>query len=374
MIKNLHIQNFKCFRDIAFTFGKLTILAGRNSVGKSSIIQSFLLSKQAAESGIAQLNGPFALELGTVNDILARGSTIDRIAFEFSTSEGREFNYRFFSNVSAQEERCLVLQGYPFFMAGIDPFGGIGPLAFTYLCADRLGPKDVLTTGSLPRERLRIGPHGEFVAQVLSAMERDKVGLRRLHPIEREFERPNSLARHQIERWLEDIFGQQISLDAKPILGTNAYFIRIHTGDIKAAEPERPTNVGFGISYALPIIVAGVLVPQNGLLLIENPEAHLDPSAQSKMAQFLCCMADDGIQVILETHSDHILNGVRLGISRGQIQSGDVEICYLRKAEPGSESAVEVLTPKIQPDGRIENWPQGFFDQLTIDLEKLLNS
>lgn len=78
------------------------------------------------------------------------------------------------------------------------------------------------------------------------------------------------------------------------------------------------TNVGFGITYALPILVSGLTVPEGGMLLVENPEAHLHAKAQSNMGYFLARMAAAGVRVIIETHSEHIVNGIRRMIVEGK--------------------------------------------------------
>ncbi len=76
----------------------------------------------------------------------------------------------------------------------------------------------------------------------------------------------------------------------------------------------RAPNMGFGVSYSLPIVLAGLFAPVGGLLIIENPEAHLHPAGQSRMGTFLATLAGDGVQVLVETHSDHVLNGIRRAI------------------------------------------------------------
>ena len=80
------------------------------------------------------------------------------------------------------------------------------------------------------------------------------------------------------------------------------------------------TNVGFGITYALPILVSGLTVSEGGLLIVENPEAHLHAKAQSNMGYFLARMAAAGVRVIIETHSEHIVNGIRRMIVEGKTE------------------------------------------------------
>ena len=132
----------------------------------------------------------------------------------------------------------------------------------------------------------------------------------------------------------------------------------------------RPTNVGFGISYSLPIIIAALMAETNTILIIENPEAHLHPASQSQIGQFLARVASLGIQVIVETHSDHILNGVRIAVKDGIIGKDDVNILFFARGAKFEGNMV--IKPRIYKDGGLDNWPEGFFDQFEKDLEKLI--
>ena len=85
-----------------------------------------------------------------------------------------------------------------------------------------------------------------------------------------------------------------------------------------ASSEYRPTNVGFGITYALPIVVSALSARPGSLLIVENPEAHLHPRGQVKMGELLCQASEAGIQVLIETHSDHVLNGIRLAVRDSQ--------------------------------------------------------
>ena len=73
--------------------------------------------------------------------------------------------------------------------------------------------------------------------------------------------------------------------------------------------------MGFGVTYSLPIILSGLIAKEKGLLIVENPEAHLHPAGQSRMGVFLAWLAGKGVQVLVETHSDHIINGIRRAIA-----------------------------------------------------------
>ena len=132
----------------------------------------------------------------------------------------------------------------------------------------------------------------------------------------------------------------------------------------------RATNVGFGISYTLPIIVAVLSSGPGSLLLIENPEAHLHPKGQAKMGELLACAASCGVQVVVETHSDHVLNGMRLATYGGKINPDDIQLHFFQRREEDGQS--QVISPRLDRDGRIDQWPDGFFDEWDKSLEALL--
>ncbi|SFO15708.1 AAA domain-containing protein, putative AbiEii toxin, Type IV TA system [Actinomadura madurae] len=132
----------------------------------------------------------------------------------------------------------------------------------------------------------------------------------------------------------------------------------------------RPTNVGFGLTYVLPVVVACLTARPGALLLIENPEAHVHPQGQSALAGLTCAAAAAGAQVIVETHSDHILNGVRLAVKRQRIPADDVRLLYFHRQDDG---IIDIVNPTIGPDGMLSDWPQGFFDEWDRSLDQLLD-
>ncbi|MFC7260256.1 AAA family ATPase [Streptomyces lutosisoli] len=130
----------------------------------------------------------------------------------------------------------------------------------------------------------------------------------------------------------------------------------------------RPTNAGFGLTYALPIVVACLTARPGSLVLLENPEAYLHPQGQTRMAGLAAAAAAQGAQLVVETHSDHVLNGVRLAVKRG-LTPDQAVLHYFR----GKGEAADVVSPSIDRDGRLDQWPEGFFDELENTLEQLLS-
>ena len=95
----------------------------------------------------------------------------------------------------------------------------------------------------------------------------------------------------------------------------------------------KPNHVGTGISYVANVIISALSCRKDSLFVIENPEIHLHPKAQSKLLDFFCFLAARGLQVIIETHSDHIFNGLRKNIKMGRISERDSNIYFFRQDE-----------------------------------------
>lgn len=363
MINFVSITHFKCFNHLSVAMRPLTVLTGVNGGGKSTVLQALLLTRRASISSgrTIHLNGPDELALGTAADVLHRSAPKPEIgvrlrgASDEQTRE-EEWEYRF---VVPEAEGALYLTA-----ASVpeDPAPGVGnePGGFSYLCAERLGPRDVLAVSGDEPDDIGVGVHGEFTAQVLALRETKAVKARREVRSPLRYADINSpLLRMQAEAWASNII-RPVRITAQLATGILASTIRFQEAD-KYAEVIRPANTGFGVSYALPIIVAGLLTLPGDILLVENPEAHLHPAGQSRLGRFLARVAGSGAQVVVETHSDHVLNGARLAVAQDMsLRAADMIVHYFDQS--GS-------TPiQINGQGELDHWPTGFFDQIETDL------
>jgi predicted ATPase len=114
------------------------------------------------------------------------------------------------------------------------------------------------------------------------------------------------------------------------------------------------------------ILVAGLVARPGEILIVENPEAHLHPLAQSRMGEFLARVSQAGVQVFVESHSEHILNAFRLAVKDKWIENEALSVLYFRRHEVDP-----ILRIMVDSDGRIEDWPKDFFDQRTREFLKL---
>ncbi len=118
---------------------------------------------------------------------------------------------------------------------------------------------------------------------------------------------------------------------------------------------------GFGYSQVLPILVRGLLAAPGNILIVEQPELHLNPAIQVRLAEFFVAMARAGKQILIETHSEHIVNAVR--VFSAEDESGELSA---NSAIFFIDAEAEILTIhelSIKPDGTVPKWPRNFFGE-----------
>ena len=135
--------------------------------------------------------------------------------------------------------------------------------------------------------------------------------------------------------------------------------VKLESSGLEVSLPD----VGFGISQVLPVLVECLRSQPGDTIILEQPEIHLHPSLQSRLADFLICMAKSDKKLVIETHSEYMMNRFFLRIA----QEDDDEIRKLFNPlfvsfDEGEQTSV-VKPISINEFGEIENWPVGFFDQ-----------
>lgn len=348
----LYIQNFKCFLEQEISLGKITILAGSNSVGKSSAIQSILLTRTAweAKKGFSlPLVGPFLLELGTATEILHRvkGSN-GEIKFNYK-KDGKLVAFVTIG-VDREIDEPKIIE------VNIPRENIFAKDSFYYLNAERIGPR--LNYKKISQKFPHTGYKGEATFQLLQSSLDFEIDKKRAFITSDD---DNLFFLQQVKKWLEFI-----------IPGSDFNYAQSlgRSKDIEANFNENlPTNVGFGISYALPIIVNGLIAQEGSMFIVENPEAHLHPSGQSRMGRFLAKMAASGLQVVVETHSEHVINGVRIAALEDVLDPKDVVINFFQLND---RKQVEVVEIGLTTEADLTAFPKGFFDQTQQDLARLI--
>ncbi|PSV56457.1 DUF3696 domain-containing protein [Photobacterium sp. GB-3] len=355
MINKFKLEGFKRFKSSEFDLKKITLLTGMNGSGKSSLIQGLLLAKQAAtHQNYVPLDNSYGVDLGTASKLINWNSDeeikiqINNECFWELTLPNEDALYL---NISRQKVSALP-----------DELKDI-PRSFTYLCAERLGPRVSYPLHPSSADLLELGLHGENTAQLIEAYGNSILkDSERIHPLTKDGEAVFLI--YQIEKWLSEIVRPiEIRVEKSPLVKSSVLNFRIPKSDWVQS-----TNMGFGVTYALPIVLAGLLVPKGSLIIVENPEAHLHPAGQSRMGVFLSWLASKGIQVIVETHSDHLLNGIRRAVAEHKyVDACDANVLFFDSS--AENSIFSTLT--FNEDGSSKGWPRNFFDQYQLDTAAL---
>jgi predicted ATPase len=367
MIQSIHLTNFKCFEDQPVNLKPLTLLAGLNSSGKSTIIQALLLLRQSFLENLLPhigltLNGKLA-QLGTAKDALFEEADNDEIAFELKDDLPASLNLRL-----AYSEESDVLA-----VNGAEVKGEIWKTSlfrdeFQYLRAERIGPRTSFGMSDYEvRHHHQIGSSGEFVVHFLSLFGSEIVDLEGLrHPTA-----SSNTLQSQVEAWMTEISpGVRLNLKRYSEMDLITFNVTYSLGHQVASSEYRPTNVGFGITYALPIVVSVLSAHRGSLVIVENPEAHLHPRGQVKMGELLSLASTAGVQILIETHSDHVLNGIRLAVHEKKVDASRVALYHSKWDRGGKSPSLTLLN--LDENGRVSEWPEGFFDELERSLDRLL--
>ena len=372
MLTKIGLTNFKAFDELTLRCAPLTLLCGLNGTGKSSVIQALLLLRQSAQSGALwppsiqlELSGVLA-DIGTGGDALHEDAVRDVLGFELWRSEivsPWSLSFRVLSDEGANNDQLAAMDVAEEQLDRwrmVPPFGG----DVNYVSAERIGPRKLYVHSEAMASRRDLGVRGEFALNYLSEQ---RGVLSADDP--RASSADGGRVRDVINRWLAEV-SPGARLNMEKIVQADALvagFSFDRTGDI-ATRSFRATNVGFGLSYVLPVLTA-LLAKSGTLCLIENPEAHLHPSGQTRLAELFAQAALARVQVIVKTHSDHFLDGVRIAVRDGLLSSEDVAIHYFRRE--GTKATV--TSPQVDAEGRLSHWPDGFFDQHEDNLSRLLS-
>lgn len=377
MIKKLHLKNFKSHRDTELIIKPLTLISGVNNVGKSSVLQALLLLRQTFKKGKLgeglDLNKPL-VELGRGNDVLYKLAQDPILSFEL-TSDDTLLSFRFSADEKALNDSFLPVVDWNISIKSLSTDALFGK-DFQYLSSLRLGGESDFTIDSYEvnteRQISKEKGKGELIGHFLYDYQAEST-----------FDYINGSCDNtiplldQVVYW-ERLISTGITINVQKKIdkpGFTIFYGFKGAEGKKSIEDLRAENIGYGVSYSLPVITALLSAKPGALILIENPEAHLHPEGQAELAKLMCLVAQRGVQVIVETHSDHIVNGVLVNCKRFEkegygIDRENVSMYYFSGQD--EEHAVIYEEVKILHEGEIEYQPKGFFDRIESDREYLI--
>jgi predicted ATPase len=384
MINSLEIRNFKSIKEKHFELRNLNLLLGLNGMGKSSFIQMLLLIQQASDLrayGKLPLHG-YQTAIGDSKDALYQyangkplGFTIKlnglsplSIDFEYLI----EADYFEIPRSKETQERWSAPEDFirhPFFWRPLQ-----------YLTAVRQAPQTIN-----PRHYSRVvidkilGPEGQYTAHFIETYGDKPISFENMrHPSSFGYDEVtgeeliNDSLLNQINLWMGEISpgvivktttvsSEEVKLEysyLQPNLGTTNRF--------------KPTNVGFGITYALPVVTALLAAQPGQLIIIENPESHVHPKGQAMLGRLIALAAMNDVQLIIETHSDHILNGIRVAIKEGLATPDKAIVFYFSKYVGPREQHSVITDVLIDRNGSLSDYPLDMLDEWGNQLAKLI--
>jgi len=373
MITRISISNFKAFREAEINVNMLNLFTGLNGMGKSSFIQSLLLLRQSDSNIIPEVKGLVLkggdggiIDLGKGKDVYSIHADSDTIRFEID-----EDNYVFLDLAFDYDAESDVLELSKTHTNSYNNPGNSALFSnrFTYLKAERIGPDHNYKANlSAVKQNGFLGYRGENVPLFIAL---NKTRALKLPSVQHEKASANNLLSN-LDAWLNDITpGSHVISTYYNDLDIVKVGYQFDNG--KDVTPQfSPVNVGFGFTYTLPILTAVLSAEKGDLLIIENPESHLHPRGQAKLGELFARAANDGVQIIIESHSDHLFNGIRVAVKNKLINNEDVSVFYFERDLRSEEHITEILEPEIEIDGRVKFSPNGFFDEFSKQLSELI--
>lgn len=369
MLNLLSLRNFKSIKDDDFELTNLTIFSGLNGMGKSSALQSLLLLRQSFEKHILptkgiSLSGEY-VNIGVGRDLLFVNAELESVKIEACWADSHlELNFDYIENSDMQPINEVS--------SHIDENAFNESLFisnFQYLSAERISPKSVYDVSEYAvNQRRSLGSKGEYTAHFLSQHGDKDITIEALqHPL--------ATSSHLIDNlnsWMSEITpGTKVITKLIPEINQASLHYQF-SSSTELTDKFRPENTGFGLTYVLPVVTALLCARRGDLLIIENPESHLHPSGQSIVAKMIAIASQNEVQILIETHSDHILNGIRAAVKNNNISTENVLIYFLSRDLDSPEHSVDVEKIEVDDNGRIVTWPNGFFDEWDKSLNVLL--
>lgn len=392
MLSKLALAGFRaCVDATSLTLGPLTVLAGANNTGKSSFVGALLSlvqSHQTASRHRLLLSGDW-VDLGPFDELLSPDRQTFSIGIEGSIeSEALSVVWDFAedrrSRPEARVTRIEAVVGENVFDSVVDASGtlvadpsatllhpgavlraGAPEVRFLPYAVDQvlsvgpyrapptaLSPFRVGTDGSL------VGQYGQYAAEAFW-QHRDKT----TDVLPPDGARTDTVA-SAMDRWWSYVLGDEINVNVEEVARLG-FSVKLDTSGIANRSFGQ---VGFGLSQLWPILVAGLASQPGDLVIVETPEAHLHPGAQHRVAMLFVELARRGRQVIVETHSEHVVAAACLAVKRRELAPDKLALSFFSQAK--GHTQIERID--VDPSGRRLSAPEGFFDQSSQELLDLL--
>lgn len=392
MISSIEIKNFKSIKSKVFALRNLNVLLGLNGQGKSSFVQSLLLLRQSNTEpgrvkGWLNLKGRY-VNIGNTKDAFYQYAKKEDLIFNLSLGEGTTIPFHYAYEMEKDvlppkaDKNIYGETGIKFeaLVKDAEKHTGLFSNQFQYLNAYRIQPESTYPKSNNEVVQNRnIGMNGQYAAHFIETYYDEEVAFDNLlHPdsfVEDTLLKKiivNKTLINQINLWLGEISPginvRTTSINQDKVLLEYVFEqpTYVNTNRFK------PVNVGFGITYALPVMTALLSAKPGALLIIENPESHIHPKGQAKLGELIALVAQNDVQIIIETHSDHIVNGIRVGIKEKIISKDKARLFYFKKIVEEQEQYSAITDIVLDKNGTLSEYPENLLDEWTNQLAKLI--
>lgn len=372
MIDSITLKNFKCFKRLYMPLKSLSLIAGVNGAGKSSIIQSLLLLRQSYMdkdidwSEELLINGDL-VNLDKAEDLLFVDADEEDPKITINIEDG-DNEYTFEISPETHDDCAKVITSGN--LSEAKKTLSLLQNDFVYLYADRIDPEIRYNMPKNSRQASRIGDKKANKSVFRFAQAINKNEEIAIPSLKQENAKDSSILRN-VSAWINYIMGSDIEVKAEETQkDREAKYIYTITNQYGEQKNLSPLNVPFGNNYLLPIVLAVLTAPVGSMLLIENPESHLHPSAQGKVGELLSRCAEAGVQIVVETHSDHLMNGIRYACKQKLIDCNNVEMDLICEDAEGETRIRKHID--IDSEGYVKSWTPGFFDEWEKALTRML--
>ena len=371
------VKNFGLIKEKHFPLRNLTILSGLNCSGKSTLIKSLLLFRRSNEDikrGYLESKGEL-FNLFNVNKELEitvsmKGKKMLKLEYNKTNLEDKFFIKKFKENIDRD-----IIDG------DIDNNTDdvLFDNGFQYLCERRISPrtshkrspfifynplsKEISTTDEDP-----LGIMGEYTVHYLHEKGKDPISFENCLHSNTDFKDKNHKNLiSQVSLWMGD-FLPHIRIKTEESKVCDDIKLKYEFPDDFILKPE---NCSFGISNALSIITALLSVKKGSLLIIEHPEIGLHPKSQSQLGKLISLVSQNDVQVIIETHSDHILNSIRAEIKEKKLDKDKFIMFFFQKIQKEEKNMSVVTSIQVDKNAELSDYPKGLLDEWANQLMKL---
>lgn len=377
MINKIAIENFKSIKEKSFPLRNLNVLIGLNGQGKSSFIQVLLMLRQSSDNlkkGFLNINGEL-IKIGKAKDALYQFAKGD-LHFDIEMNNSQKLDYLFSYEADSDIFKIKETHANP----NLDSNEALFSNKFQYLNADRIEPKSLHSKSysSVSMNR-NLGIKGEFTVHFLELNGNDLIAFDNCIHSKSNISTTNSNKKivdkrliHQVNKWLSEI-SPEVNVVTSDLTSD---FVQL---GFEYAQPTfgstmtyKPENVGFGISYALHVVTALLSAQPGGMVIIENPESHIHPRGQAELGKLIALVAQNDVQIIIETHSDHLINGIRVGVKEEPILKDRTVLFYFKKIVTPNEQYSQVSNIHIDKNGELSEYPINLLDEWSNQLFKLM--